>query len=190
MSFPRPVETIQSLHTLPPNSRQTRAQENIIYKKFFRQVKGYYINKTKNYRLSEELAHEALHKVLKGMPSFQAGRSLENWVHGVARNNLFDYYRSLKTKKNSVLRSTTFVEAYQDNNVSYDHNSSDDSFLLETLGAILARFTELDRAIFSAHVFEGTEHEELAETHGLPVETIKNKLAYMRKKVRAQLIEA
>ena len=168
-------------------SKEVSLMQNKLYKDFFRKIKGYYINKTRNYRLSEELAHEALHKVLKGLPSFQEGRNLDNWVHGVARNNLFDHYRSLKTNKNKINQNTTYVDSYQDNTVDTDFNGSEETFLMERLTKILATFTPLDETIFRAQVFDGQDYEELAERFDFPVETIKNKLAYMRKKVRTLL---
>jgi len=170
-----------------PSEKETRRLQNALYKQYFRSIKGYYVNETHNYRLSEELAHEALYKVIKGLPTFQTGRNMANWVHGVARNNLFDHYRSQKTNKNTVNRNTNYVEAYADNTVYTDSNESDQTFLMERLDKILNSFTAVDGHVFRQHIFEAATYEELSVETDLPVETIKNKLAYMRKKVRTLL---
>ena len=170
-----------------PSEKETRRLQNALYKQYFRSIKGYYVNETHNYRLSEELAHEALYKVIKGLPTFQTGRNMANWVHGVARNNLFDHYRSQKTNKNTVNRNTCYVEAYADNTVYTDSNESDQTFLMERLEKILNSFTAVDAHVFRQHIFEAATYEGLSAETDLPVETIKNKLAYMRKKVRTLL---
>lgn len=177
------VPTVTPSYTVPSNKEERQIQ-NALYKKYFRKIKGYYVNETHNFRLSEELAHEALYKVLKGLPTFQEGRNMANWVHGVARNNLFDYFRSQKTNKNTINRNTSYVEMYADNEVYTDTNSSDETFIRERLDLILKSFTAVDSLIFQQHIFDGATYEELSETTSLPVDTIKNKLAYMRKKIR------
>lgn len=181
------TQIVASTTHTTPTEKETRRLQNSLYKQYFRSIKGYYVNETHNYRLSEELAHEALYKVLKGLPTFQQGRSMANWVHGVARNNLFDHYRSLKTNKNSINRNTSYVEAYADNTVYTDTNDSDQTFLMERLDRILNSFTKVDAHVFRQSIFEAASYEEISDETGLPVETIKNKLAYMRKKIRTLL---
>ena len=60
-------ETVNNVTSSPTNltERETRRLENALHKQYFRSIKGYYVNETHNYSLSEELAHEALYKVLK-----------------------------------------------------------------------------------------------------------------------------
>lgn len=183
-------ETVNNVTSSPTNltERETRRLENTLHKQYFRSIKGYYVNETHNYSLSEELAHEALYKVLKGLPTFQEGRNMANWVHGVARNNLYDYYRSLKTNKNTVNRNTCYVESYTDNTVYTDSNESDQVFLMDRLNKILETFTAVDTLIFRQTVFDGISYQDISEQTSLPIETIKNKLAYMRKKIRTLLI--
>lgn len=183
-------ETVNNVTSSLTNltERETRRLENTLHKQYFRSIKGYYVNETHNYSLSEELAHEALYKVLKGLPTFQEGRNMANWVHGVARNNLYDYYRSLKTNKNTVNRNTCYVESYTDNTVYTDSNESDQVFLMDRLNKILETFTAVDTLIFRQTVFDGISYQDISEQTSLPIETIKNKLAYMRKKIRTLLI--
>ena len=182
-----PEATISIVAHSNPTERETRRLQNALHKRYFRSIKGYYVNETHNYSLSEELAHEALYKVLKGLPTFQEGRNMANWVHGVARNNLYDYYRSLKTNKNTVNRNTCYVETYADNTVYTDSNESDQTFLMERLDKILKTFSDVDAKIFRQSIFDATTYQQLSEDTALSVETIKNKLAYMRKKVRTLL---
>ena len=187
--LPLETATINIAVSNNPSEKETRCLQNSLYKQYFRSIKGYYVNETHNYRLSEELAHEAVYKVIKGLPTFQTGRNMANWVHGVARNNLFDYYRSQKTNKNTVNRNTNYVETYDDNTVYTDSNESDQTFLMERLDKILNSFTSVDSYIFRQHIFEAASYEELSNHTVLPVETIKNKLAYMRKKMRNLLLQ-
>jgi len=73
-----------------------------IYANYYKPVYNYINSLAKDKALAEDLAQEALIKVLRGLKDVDEGRRLSPWIFRIAHNTCIDYYRKSKAAFESV----------------------------------------------------------------------------------------
>ncbi|RXZ82543.1 sigma-70 family RNA polymerase sigma factor [Paenibacillaceae bacterium] len=58
----------------------------------------FYVN-TADRELSEDLTHEVFYQAIKGLHTFTGASSLQTWIFAIARNILYNHYRSKKYRQ-------------------------------------------------------------------------------------------
>ncbi|MDP2734985.1 MAG: sigma factor, partial [bacterium] len=78
-----------------------------IYEQYAPKVRGYFLARTEELSLAEDLTSRTFEKALDGLDSFQwQGIPFSSWLFTIARNTFFDHLRAEKGKKKTSLEAT------------------------------------------------------------------------------------
>lgn len=139
---------------------------------------------TSDREAAADLLQDTTLKALDNEEKFTSDANFKGWVMTIMRNIFINNYR-----KN--VRQATIVDTTDD---LYHINTSQESALespegsmtVKEINSILASFDEEFRVPFNMHV-AGYKYSEIAEELNLPVGTVKSRIFFARKRLRAAL---
>jgi len=135
-----------------------------LYAYYAPKVRGYFLARTNDLSLAEDLTSKTFEKALHGLDSFQwQGVPFSSWLFTIARNAFFDYLRSEKGKKKTSLEATAPVKSDLPSQFEELVESEEYSFLEE---AVLT-LTEREREIVYLKFYEGQTNRTIAKATGL-----------------------
>jgi len=133
---------------------------------------------------ADDLAQEAFVKAFLSFASFDGRSSLVTWLYSVAKNQFLDYRRSKLFQWRA--RETQLV----DNDSSQLPNSEQllsERQQTEALWVALRRIGEKFRTPLVLAEIEGLRYEEIADIEGIPVGTVRSRIARGKDQLRAML---
>lgn len=137
----------------------------------------------------EDLVREALQdtmfRVIRYIKPFESERVLWGWLTRVARSSLFDLLR--RRKSAARLEKDLFSERIIP---LHPRESDADELLLAALRRVLSELPEEERELLDAHYLQGIRQSALAKRQGKTRKAIESRLARLRRKVRAMILEA
>ena len=146
----------------------------IIRPKLLSQAKRFY---NFDIQSAEHLVSDTVERILKNKEKFEEGTNFNAWCHFILKNLFINDYRS------TVRRREICVETDLDNeNVlskSY-HEQADDNMRLADLMKLVDELPEIHKQSFLLSV-EGYKYEEIAESLGVPIGTVKSRIFLARK---------
>ncbi|MFC4022908.1 RNA polymerase sigma factor SigX [Oceanobacillus longus] len=74
-----------------------------LYDNYHQDLFQYIFYMVKNKETTEDLIQEVYIKVLKAYPNFKGESSEKTWLFSIARHVTYDYFRSLKRKRNRII---------------------------------------------------------------------------------------
>ncbi|MBJ2186564.1 sigma-70 family RNA polymerase sigma factor [Paramuribaculum intestinale] len=133
-----------------------------------------------------DLMQDTMLKVLDNADKFTDNSNFKGWVFTIMRNIFINNYRK-------AARAATVVDTTDD---LYHLNLSQDSGIATPEGAFGAReitdainsFPDKYRRPFSMHV-AGYKYDEIAESMGLPVGTVKSRIFYARQQLQIRFAD-
>ena len=139
---------------------------------------------TSDREAAADLLQDTTLKALDNEEKFTSDANYKGWVMTIMRNIFINNYRK-------TVRQATIVDTTED---LYHINTSQESALetpvgsmtVKEINAILATFDEEFRVPFNMHV-AGYKYSEIAEELNLPVGTVKSRIFFARKRLRAAL---
>ncbi len=146
-----------------------------------------FINKkVGNSEISEDLTSEVFEKALNKLTSFQwLGVSFGSWLYRIARNTVFDYYRSTKRKSLRV----------EDEDIIEDKNLTDNEAValhdereLDLFSAI-SRFSHSDQYLVYCKYFENFSNKEIAKLLQMSEVNVATRLHRLRSRLKKRLEE-
>lgn len=139
---------------------------------------------TSDREAAADLLQETTLKALDNEEKFTNDTNFKGWVFTIMRNIFINNYRR-------TVRQATVVDSsedlYQIN--SYQESaleSPEDTIAVKDINAILKTFDADFRIPFNMHI-AGYKYSEIAEHMGLPVGTVKSRIFFTRKRLRAAL---
>lgn len=139
---------------------------------------------TSDREAAADLLQETTLKALDNEEKFTSDTNFKGWVFTIMRNIFINNYRR-------TVRQATVVDSsedlYQIN--SYQESaleSPEDTIAVKDINAILKTFDADFRIPFNMHI-AGYKYSEIAEHMGLPVGTVKSRIFFTRKRLRAAL---
>ena len=140
---------------------------------------------TRDVEESKDLLQVTFMKAWANKHRFNPGTNIRAWLYTIMKNTfLSDYHR----KK----RRQTYVDLtdnqYFINSSSMERNGSeaDAGVNLEDIHAAIENLPEAYRAPFKSFI-EGYKYEEISDTLGLPLGTVKNRIFLARKELKQKL---
>lgn len=139
---------------------------------------------TSNREQAADLVQETTLKALDNEEKFTSDANFKGWVFTIMRNIFINNYRR------SVRQATivdTSEDLYQIN--SYQESaleSPEDTIAVKDITNILKGFDAEFRVPFNMHI-AGYKYSEIAEKMNLPVGTVKSRIFFTRKRLRAAL---
>ena len=139
---------------------------------------------TSDREAAADLLQDTTLKALDNEEKFTSDANFKGWVMTIMRNLFINNYR--KTVRQATIVDTT-EDLYHLNTAQESAlESPDGSLTVKEINAILATFDEEFRVPFNMHV-AGYKYSEIAEELNLPVGTVKSRIFFARKRLRAAL---
>lgn len=150
-------------------------------------LKPFAINLTRDSEAANDLFQETLYKALANREKYNAGTNIKAWLFTIMRNIFINNYRR-KAKQKTI----------------FDHSGND--YLLNNAGPVVSndaeagmRLKEMQTAIRNLPeifktpfllYFDGYKYNEIADTLGEPLGTIKSRIHFARKLLKEQIQRA
>ena len=146
---------------------------------------GFAMKLTKNKENAKDLMQETFCRAYKHKDRFTENTNFKAWMTTIMRNNFINDYRKQKTR-NQVMESVEDLSYFIDDKASAPSGESV-IMMKELQGMIKGLSTDLQEA-FTLYL-KGFHYEEIAQTVGAPIGTIKSRIFFARKKLRACIKE-
>jgi RNA polymerase sigma-70 factor (ECF subfamily) len=137
-----------------------------------------------NYDLAQELTQETFLRCYQFLKSYDPERKFSTWLYTVAKNLCIDELKKQRSAReiplDDVLPAVDAREAEEtidDNQQSQCIRREEDFKLLEALQELPAAA----RTVLLLHYFQGLSYQEIGETLGLPVSTVKIRIFRAKK---------
>ena len=134
--------------------------------------------------LAEDLAQEVFIRAYKSLHRFQLGRRFGPWLSAIAANRVRDYLKS-RARRNEV---SWDLERSSES----DATPLDRAAARQMLGRVeqgVAKMPEETREVLRLRFVLGLDYEDVAETLGLPLGTVKSRISRARNALRKELGE-
>lgn len=136
-----------------------------------------------DYEVTKDLTQDVFLKVYKNLKKFRGESSVNTWVYRIALNHINSYLR-----KSSSRRKTVSL-----NNFESDRNlvmNTDQPEFRPEYRVLREKIRELPteyREVIMLFYFDGKSYEEIAETIGSPIGTVKSRLNRARRMLKQAL---
>ena len=162
-----------------------RAAFEELFLAYKRRLLGYLYRMTGDAARAEELASDVLVEVWKSAGRFQARSSVSTWIFGIAHHKAVDELRRRSGQGTSVEVPEDLVDSAE----SPERAAIVDDRNIR-LRAVLQQLTPEHREVLELTFFQGRLVEEIAGILSCPVNTVKTRMFYARKKLRELLAAA
>lgn len=140
------------------------------------------LGKAPDRRDAEELVAETIVKAWKRYGQFDSNRGSERaWIFGIARNALIDMHRSSQ-RRLRLVSNEDGVETPTDDGID---SLTETSLVRDAMASL----TEEHRTVVVEAYFKGLNTKEISERHGVPPGTVKSRMYYAMRSLRASLEE-
>lgn len=139
---------------------------------------------TSNREQAEDLLQETTLKALDNEAKYVDNVNFKGWIFTIMRNIFINNYRQQVRQATVVDKSEDLyhINICQDSGI----DSPEGTYAVKEITKSLATFSEEYRIPFSMYV-AGYKYNEIADKLGLPLGTIKSRIFFARKRLRAEL---
>ncbi len=142
---------------------------------------------TRNYQLSEDLAHDAFLKAIDKSGTFKGKGKFEAWLRRIVVNHTLQYLRDRKKDPyvDDLMPDLVTPDLIEEN----IHPVKSMSFTTAELIDTIDQLPEHHRLVFNLYVLEEFTHAQIGSALGISEGTSKSHLARARKKLQQLLIQ-
>ncbi|MBI3583201.1 MAG: RNA polymerase sigma factor [Nitrospinae bacterium] len=157
-----------------------------LFKEYESKIYNFIYRMTQNDADAEELTQEVFIKVWDGLDEFRSDSSVGTWIHRIASNVCFDFFR--KNKQNDRHEPLEMKDEYL-----YDAKlpSVEDTVYKENMAECIRKYImglpEDYRAVILLHDIEGFKNSDIADMLGISLDTVKIRLHRARGRLREVL---
>ena len=141
---------------------------------------------TKNMEDAKDLFQETAYRALTNQDKFRPGTNLKAWLFTIMRNIFINNYRK-KMKSNTIFDSTDNMY-YLNSGTKTTGNDAESSILMEELQQMVDGLEDSIRVPFLMHYY-GYKYQEVSEQLNLPLGTVKSRIFFARKALKALISE-
>jgi RNA polymerase sigma-70 factor (ECF subfamily) len=154
-----------------------RAAFEEIHSRYAGRIRAFALRRTRRHDLAEELTCETLTTIWLSAARFRHDSKVSTWIFGIAR------ILSLKALRRLGSAATTAT----DSRVEEFHDPWPNDELCEWLDAALALLPEQQRTALELCYRQGHSCQQIADSVGCPVNTVKTRMFHGRRKLRQLL---
>lgn len=147
---------------------------------------GFAYKLTRNQDDSKDLYQETAYRALMNQDKFRPGTNLKAWLFTIMRNIFINNYRK-KVKRNTILDSTD-NDYYINSGSTAVLNDANSNILMDELKAMIESLDENIKTPFMMHYY-GYKYQEIADQLDLPLGTVKSRIFFARKELKASIIK-
>ena len=137
-----------------------------------------------NYELAQELTQETFLRCYQFLKSYDPERKFSTWLYTVARNLCIDELKKQRSAREVCLDDVLPAVDAKDAAAAVDRNQQAQCIRSEEDFKLLEALQELPpaaRTVLLLHYFQGLSYQEIGETLGLPVSTVKIRIFRAKK---------
>lgn len=147
-------------------------------------LKPFAISLTRDQDTAKDLFQETLYKALANREKYNTGTNLKAWLFTIMRNIFINNYRR-KAKQKTIFDNTP-NDFLIDSGHSIVKNSAESNLLMKEIQKAIYELPQIFKTPFLLY-FEGYRYHEIAESLNEPLGTIKSRIHFARKLLKAQL---
>jgi len=137
---------------------------------------------TKSSEDSKDLYQETAFRALTNKDKFRPGTNLKAWLFTIMRNIFINNYRK-KMKANTIFDATD-NQYYINTGGQTVSNGAESGILMQELQKMIASLDDSIRIPFMMHYY-GYKYQEIADQLQLPLGTVKSRIFFARKELKA-----
>jgi RNA polymerase sigma-70 factor (ECF subfamily) len=150
-------------------------------------LKPFAINLTRDSEAANDLFQETLYKALANKDKYNAGTNIKAWLFTIMRNIFINNYRR-KAKQKTIFDNS--ANDYLLNNAGpVVNNDAEAGMRLKEMQTAIRNLPEIFKTPFLPY-FDGYKYNEIADTLGEPLGTIKSRIHFARKLLKEQIQRA
>jgi len=136
---------------------------------------------------AKDLYQETAFRAVSNRDKFQKGTNFKAWTFTIMKNIFINNYRK-KVKANTIMDHTD--NQYYINSAAHSvGNAAEGGIMLKELNHMVECLDDTIRIPFLMH-FEGFKYQEIADELGLPLGTVKSRIFFARKELKAKIYDA
>jgi len=143
-------------------------------------LRAYSLNLTKDKTDAEDLYQETMYRIIKHHDKFEPGTNFKSWAIVVMRNVFINTYRK-KSRQRTIL-TAPFDYSLKPANRMASNDGEEALYHQQLLDLVNALPESLSKPFLL--MLEGFKYEEISETMGIPIGTIKSRIHLARKKLK------
>ena len=147
-------------------------------------LKPFAITLTRDSDAAQDLYQETLYRALANKDKYNVGTNIKAWLYTIMRNIFINNYRR-KAKQNTIFDSTPNDFLLNQAQVS-TANAAESILKLKDIQQAVHHLPEIFRNPFLLY-FDGYKYHEIAQMLGEPLGTIKSRIHFARKLLKAQV---
>ncbi|HSK11693.1 MAG TPA: RNA polymerase sigma factor [Phnomibacter sp.] len=147
-------------------------------------LKPFAITLTRDHESAKDLLQETIYRALANRDKYNVGTNVKAWLYTIMRNIFINNYRR-RAKQNTIFDSTPneFLLNYNQNAID---NTGEGVIKMKEIQAALHELPDIFKKPFVLY-FEGYKYHEIAEMLEEPLGTIKSRIHFARKLLKAQI---
>ncbi len=141
-------------------------------------------NLTKNQEDAKDLYQETAFRAMTNREKFRPGTNFKAWTFTIMKNIFINNYRK-KVKRNTII-DTTENEFFLNSGDRVVDNDAGRNMLMDELNRMIEELEESIKEPFIMH-YTGFKYQEIAEKLELPLGTVKSRIFFARKALKAKI---
>ncbi len=146
---------------------------------------GFAMKLTKNRDRSRDLMQETTLRAFKNKDRFREGTNFKAWITTIMRNSFINEYRKQRTRNKAEQPVEDILHLANDAVVGEKATSS---IMMQELTGIVSQLSDTYRIPFTMF-YNGYHYNEIAESMNLPIGTIKSRIFFARKQLKAAVTD-
>jgi RNA polymerase sigma-70 factor (ECF subfamily) len=147
-------------------------------------LKPFAITLTRDSEAAQDLYQETLYRALANKDKYNVGTNIKAWLYTIMRNIFINNYRR-KAKQNTVFDSTP-NDFLLNQSQAVISNTAESVLKLKDIQKAVHHLPEIFRNPFLLY-FDGYKYHEIAAMLNEPLGTIKSRIHFARKLLKAQI---
>ena len=147
-------------------------------------LQAFAYNLTKNQEDAKDLYQETAFRAMTNREKFRAGTNFKAWLFTIMKNIFINNYRR-RVKGNSIIESADNLY-YLNSGWDTTGNKAETRIFMAELRELIDKLDETLRTPFMLH-YRGFKYQEIADQLGLPLGTVKSRIFFARKELKAKV---
>ena len=147
-------------------------------------LKPFAITLTRDNETAKDLFQETLFRALANKEKYNVGTNIKAWLYTIMRNIFINNYRR-RAKQNTIFDSTP-NEFFLDYNQVSTVNEAESNLKIKEVKEAIHNLPEIFRNPFLLY-FDGYKYHEISKMLTEPLGTIKSRIHFARKLLKAQI---
>lgn len=147
-------------------------------------LRPFAITLTRDSEAAKDLFQETMYRALANQEKYNVGTNIKAWLYTIMRNIFINNYRR-KVKQNTIFDHTS-NDYLLDYNQPYVANRAESNMAVKEIQRSIDKLPEIFKRPFLMY-FEGYKYYEIADKLQEPLGTIKSRIHFARKMLKAQI---